>query len=206
MAATETSRCTPDPCDAGCRACADLRRAAVALAGAMGLEGVTAERLAQVAGVDDAELAAHACGAVESCVAAAYEELHLDLQARYAAHLRAASTRNAGLRAATRDLLAHLARRPDIAAFVTLEVFKGGRELLELRERLRRGSVASVRRELVRFDGDAVASELQIEMLVAATGHIITRAVETGRTSTLLDVLEPVLALAPACEPMPALG
>lgn len=206
MPGIETSLRVRGHCGPGCGVCADLRRAAIALAGAMGLEGVTAARLAQVAGVPEPELAAHACGTVDAAVAGAFEELHLRLQQRYAAMLRAAATRDAGLRAATHDLLCHLARRPDIAAFVALEVRKGGRDLLQLGEGLRRRAVASVRRELMRFDGAAVASELQIEMLVAATGHLIMREVELGHTSSLPEVLDSVLTLAPACEPMPALG
>src|SRR5262249_32256858 len=102
----------------------------------------------------------------------------------------------------TRDLLVHLSRRSDVAAFISVEVLKGGRELLTLREHLRCRAVASLRDELARFDGDAVASDLQVEMLVATMTHLVVREVETGRTPWLPEVLEPALALADACEPM----
>ena len=193
-------RCLP-----GCPTCADLRRASVALVGSVGLEGATQERLGQVAGLEPGTLALHACGDVHVCVRAAYEEAMEGLQARYAARLHRAATREEGLRDATADLLAYLARHGDVAAFVTVEVLKGGRELLELREKLRVRSVANVRRELARFDGGAVASTLQIEMLVATMGHTIARHVDAGRTSELTGALEPALALARACEPLPAL-
>ena len=62
-----------------------------------------------------------------------------------------------------------------------------------------------MRRELERFDGDAVASDLQIEMLCATMGHTIARHVTAGRTSELTGALEPALALASACEPLPVL-
>jgi hypothetical protein len=195
---------TTATCAPGCPDCADLRRAAVALIGSMGLAGVTPERLAQVAGLPEPALGVHACGDADACVAAAYEEAIAGLQSRYAARLRAAATREEGLRDATRDLLAHLARHPDVAAFVAVEVLGGNRELLELRERLRRQSVAGVRRELARFDGAAVAPALQVEMLVATMAHTIARRVTTGETARLPEALEPVLAMADACEPLPA--
>jgi hypothetical protein len=197
----------PEPttgCRAGCQTCADLRRAVVALAGSFGLEAVTGDRLAEVARIPAHALDAHACGAVDACVAAAYEEQIEGLQARFAARLRRGPTREDGLREATSDLLAYLARHPDVAAFVSVEVVKGGRELLELRERLRQRSVENVRRELARFDGAAVAPQLQIEMLVATMSHTIARHVHAGRTSELPDAIEPALAMASACEPLPA--
>jgi hypothetical protein len=203
MTAFDSSR-RPSTCGPACPTCADLRRAAVALVGSMGLAGVTPERLAQVAALPERALAAHVCGDVDACVAAAYQETIEGMQSRYAARLRAAATRDEALRDATRDLLAQLARRPAVAAFVTIEVLGGNRELLELRERLRRQSVAIVRRELARFDGAGVAPELQVEMLLGTMAHAIARRVSSGETATLPDVLEPVLTLAGACEPLPA--
>jgi hypothetical protein len=193
-------RCTP-----GCPTCADLRRAAVALVASVGLEGATQERLGQVAGLSLDELDAHECGDVDVCVRATYEELMEGLQARFAARLHRAPTREDGLRDATADLLDYLSRHGDVAAFVTVEVLKGGRDLLELRERLRRRTVANVRRELARFDGDAVASDLQIEMLVGTMSHTIARHVGQGRTAELPAALDPALAMAGACAPLPAL-
>jgi hypothetical protein len=197
MTALDSSR-TSSICGPGCPTCADLRRAAVALVGSMGLADVTPARLAQVAAVPERALAAHVCGDVDACVAAAYKEAIEGMQSRYAARLRAAATREEALRDATRDLLAQLARRPAVAAFVTIEVLGGNRELLELRERLRRQSVANIRRELARFDGTAAAPELQVEMLVGTMTHAIARRVGSGETATLPDLLEPVLTLADA--------
>ncbi len=195
-----SGRCLP-----GCPTCADLRRAAVALVASVGLDRVTDERLGQVAGLPPDTLADHVCGTVGVCVPAAYEEQMEGLQARFAAALHRAPTREEGLRAATADLLAYLARHGDVAAFVTVEILKGGRELLELREDLRRRSVANVRRELARFDGADVVPDLQIEMLVATMGQAIARHVNAGRTSELPEAIEPALALARACDPLPAL-
>lgn len=193
-------RCLP-----GCPTCADLRRAAVAVVGSLGLEGMTPERLAHVCGLRPEIAARHVCGSVDVVVPAAYAEAMEGLQARFAARLHRAASREQGLRVATADLLAYLARHGDVAAFVTVEVRKGGRELQQLREAMRRRSVANVRRELARFDGAAVASDLQIEMLVATMGLTIARHVEAGRTADLPDALEPALAMADACEPLPAL-
>jgi hypothetical protein len=134
-------RCLP-----GCPTCADLRRAAVALVASVGLEGSTCERLGQVAGLSSDALDAHACGDVDVCVRAAYAETMEGLQARFAARLHRAATREEGLRAATADLLDYLARHGDVAAFVTVEVLKGGRDLLELRLRPRLSTVLSFRR------------------------------------------------------------
>jgi hypothetical protein len=192
-------------CRPGCPICAGLRRAAVAVVGNLGLDGITAERLAQVCGLRPEAAARHACGSVDVVVAAAYVEAMEGLQARFAARLRRAATREQGLRDATADLLAYLARHGDVAAFVTVEVRHGHRELQKLREKMRLRSVANVRRELARFDGDAVAPDLQIEMLIATMGLIIARHVEAGRTAELPAALEPALALADACEPLPTL-
>lgn len=197
MAAFDSSR-TTSTCSPSCRACAELRRAAVALGGSMGLASITPGRLAEVAALPEPALAAHVCGDVDVCVAAAYQETIEGMQSRYAARLRAAATREDALRDATRDLLAHLARHPAVAAFVTIEVLGGNRELLELRERLRRQSVANIRRELARFDGAGVAPELQVEMIVGTMTHAIARRVSNGETATLPDLLEPVLTVADA--------
>jgi hypothetical protein len=193
-------RCLP-----GCPTCADLRRAAVAVIGSLGLERLTAERLAHACGLRREIADRHVCGSVEVVVPAAYAEAMQGLQARYAARLHRAATREQALRDATADLLEYLARHGDVAAFVTVEVRKGGRELQELREAMRRQSVTNVRRGLARFDGDAVASDLQIEMLVATMGLTIARHVEAGRTADLPAALGPALAMADACEPLPAL-
>jgi hypothetical protein len=193
-------RCLP-----GCPTCAKLRRAAVALVGSLGLEGITAERLAQVSGLSPEIAAHHVCGSVDVVVPAAYVEAMDGLQARYAARLHRAATREQALRDATADLLAYLARHGDVAAFVTVEVRKGGRELQELREAMRRRSVANVRRGLARFDGDAVAPDLQIEMLVATMGVTIAQHIDAGRTADLPSAIEPALVMADACEPLPAL-
>jgi predicted transcriptional regulator len=203
---TETDSAAPSgTCGPGCPTCAHLRRAAVALVGGFGLQGVTTERLGHVAGVAADVLGEHACGAADACVIAAYTELIEGLQARFASRLHAAATRDEGLRDATADLLDHLARHTDVAAFVTVEVLQGGRELLELREALRRRSVANVRRGLARFDGGAVVPELQIEMLVATMGTTIARHVTSGRASELRDAIGPALAMAGACAPLRAL-
>jgi hypothetical protein len=191
-------------CGPGCPVCADVRRAAVALVGSLGLAGVTPERLAQVAGLPAEALAAHRCGEVDACVAAAYREAVEGMQSRFAARLRSAATREDGLRDATEDLLAYLARNSDLAALVAVEVLNGGRELLELRERLRRRSVENVRRELARLDGTAAPPAVQVEMLVATIGHAIARQVTTGQTALLPEMLEPALTLVHACEPLAA--
>lgn len=193
-------RCLP-----GCPTCAGLRRAAVAVVGSLGLEGLTDERLAQVCGLRPELAARHVCGSVDVVVPAAYVEAMDRLQGRYAARMHRAATREQGLRDATADLLEYLARHGDLAAFVTVEMRKAGRELQELREAMRRRSVANVRRGLARFDGDAVASDLQIEMLLATMGVTIARHVDAGRTAELPAALEPALAMADACEPLPAL-
>jgi hypothetical protein len=49
-----------------------------------------------------------------------------------------------------------------------------------------------------------VAPTLQVEMLVATMGHTIARHVSTGERARLSEALEPALALADACEPLPA--
>jgi hypothetical protein len=203
MTAFDSSR-TTSTCSPACPTCAELRRAAVALGGSMGLASITPGRLAEVAALPERALTAHVCGDVDACVAAAYQETIEGMQSRYIARLRVAATREDALRDATRDLLAQLARHPAVAAFVTIEVLGGDRELLELRERLRRQSVANIRRELARFDGAAAAPELQVEMLVGTMTHAIARRVSSGETATLPDLLEPVLMLADACEPLPA--
>jgi hypothetical protein len=169
------------------------------------MEGATRERLGQVAGLAPAVLDLHICGRLDVVIPAAYAEQMEGLQARFAARMRRAGTREAGLRDATADLLDYLARHGDVAAFVTVEVVQGGRELLELREEMRLRSIANVRRELARFDGGAVASDLQIEMLVGTMGHTIARHVHAGRTSELPGALEPALAMAGACAPLAAL-
>jgi len=196
--ASITARCGP-----GCPTCADLRRAAVALAGRAGLAGVTSERLAQFAGLPRGTLGVHVCGDVEACLAAAYRETIAGMQSRYAARLRAAATLDAGLRDATADLLAYAARHPDVASFVTVEIPRGGGELAVLRERLHRQTIRNLREELGRFEG-AAAPEPQVELLIETMRQTIAHRVTTGETANLLDTLDAVLAT--AGEPLVAGG
>jgi hypothetical protein len=203
MTATSTASIT-GRCGPGCPTCADLRRAAVALAGGIGLAGVTSERLARFAGLPVETLELHVCGDADACITAAYRETIAGMQSRFAARLRAATTREQGLRDATANLLAYLARHPDVASFVTVEVVHGGRDLMAQHERLRRESVRSLQRELARFDGDAVAPEVQLEMLVATIGQTIARHVTAGEAEKLPDVLDEALAIVDACAPQTA--
>ena len=194
-AASITRRCGP-----GCPTCADLSRAVIALADREGMAGVTPERLARFAGLPVERLDLHVCGKVEACVADAYGETMEGLQSRYAAQMRAAATRDEALRDATADLFAYLARHPAVASFVAVEVFRGGPELLELREELRRRSVRELARELGRFDGDGSAPEIQGETIVAAIGQTVARHVATGQTRRLPDAVAGVLATGGARE------
>jgi hypothetical protein len=194
-------RCVPH-----CATCARLRRAAVALAGSGGLEGLAPEAIARAARLPASALEAHACGDVGVCVRTAYQELVEALQVRFAACMRAADTSEDGLRDATADLLAYLGDHPNVAAFLTTEVLKGDRAVHALRERMRLQSVANVRRELARFAGGAAVPELQIEMFLATMGQTIAQHVNRGHTADLAEAIEPALALADACAPLPALG
>lgn len=183
-----------DRCGPGCPTCADLRRAAVALAGRAGLEGVTPERLAQFTDLPVERLGVHECGAADTCVAAAYRETIEGMQSRYAARMRAAPTPEEGLRDATADLLAYLTRHPDVASFVAVEAPRGGSQLASLREGLRRRSVRSLAAELERFDGANAAPERHVERLVDTMWRTIARHVAAGQTATLPEELDRMLA------------
>ena len=181
-------------CGPGCPTCADLRRAAVALSASAGLDGVTPEGLAEVSGLRPERLGVHDCGAADTCLAAAYRETIEGMLSRYTACLQAAPTRGAGVRDATADLLAYLARHPDVASFVTVEAPKGGPRLAALREGLRRRSVGRLAEELARFDGVDVASERQLEQLVETMERTVARYVTAGEAAKLPGALDAVLA------------
>jgi hypothetical protein len=194
--ASITRRCGP-----GCPTCADLRRAAVGLTGGIGFAGVTSERLATFAELPVETLELHVCGDADACVTAAYRETIEGMQSRFAARLRAAATRDEALRDATADFLAYLARHPDVAAFLTA---RGDREMMALREELRRVSIRNLQRELTRFDGEAVTPELELQRLVATMGRTVARHVAARETQKLPDALDAALETAGACLPQHA--
>jgi AcrR family transcriptional regulator len=104
-----------------CTACAALRRAAVGLAAERGIENVTAEEIADRAGVSLDGLRRHYRSA-EECLVAAYEEGARELERTFRDGLQVAGAWRERLQAAVERTLSAFTRRPQLARFCLAEV------------------------------------------------------------------------------------
>jgi AcrR family transcriptional regulator len=154
-----------------CTACAGLRRAAVSLAAERGIETVTAEQIAERAGMTVDGFGRHYRDA-EECLVAAYEDGARQLERTFRDGLQVAGGWRERLQAAVERTLSAFRRRPQLARFCLAEVPRT--TLPSLRERhleSRQRFVTVLSEERGREAGEA--SRLHLELVTGAAHHAV---------------------------------
>jgi AcrR family transcriptional regulator len=174
-------------CTPGCRTCARLGDAALAIIGEVGANGLSHEALELRAGLTPGEAARH-YPTVESCVHGIYEQVCEDLAAEFAGAFSLALSWSSALALAQRRVLSRLASQPAEARLCFVEALRGDRELRRRRDLRRRWIVDFLTEQHLRLGRGATTSKLQIELLVGARFQAIASMVEAGRASELLTL------------------
>jgi AcrR family transcriptional regulator len=155
-----------------CTACAGLRRAAVALAAERGIDTVSAEEIADRAGLTLDGFERHYRDADE-CLVAAYEEGARQLERTFREGLQGAGRWQERLQAAVERTLSAFARRPQLARFCLAEVPRS--TIPSLRERhieSRQRFVTVLSDERGHEAGEA--SQLHLELVTGAAHHAVS--------------------------------
>jgi AcrR family transcriptional regulator len=154
-----------------CTACAGLRRAAVALAAERGIEKVTAEEIADRAGMALDGFRRHYRDA-EECLVAAYEEGARQLERTFRDGLQGTGGWRDRLEAAVEGTLSTFARRPQLARFCLAEVPRTTIPSLRARHLESRQRFVTVLSE-ERGHGAGEASRLHLELVTGAAHHAV---------------------------------
>jgi AcrR family transcriptional regulator len=155
-----------------CTACAGFRRAAVALAAEHGIETVTAEEIADRAGMTLHGFQRHYRDA-EECLVAAYEEGARQLERTFRDGLQGAGGWRERLQGAVERTLSAFARRPQLARFCLAEVPRT--TIPSLRERhleSRQRFVTALSDERGHEAGET--SRLHLELVTGAAHHAVS--------------------------------
>jgi AcrR family transcriptional regulator len=154
-----------------CTACAGLRRAAVALAAERGIETVTAEEIAERAGMTPDGFRRHYRDA-EECLVAAYDEGARQLERTFRDGLQGTGGWRERLQAAVERTLSAFARRPQLARFCLAEVPRTTVPGLRERHLQSRQRIVTVLSE-ERGPGAGEASPLHLELVIGAAHHAV---------------------------------
>ena len=188
-------------CGGDCRTCARLRRAAIEVGAAVGVDGVDSALLATTAGVPLNAVAGHGPGSAKGWVAVAYAHATRQLQADFEQDFASGASWTEGLRMATEGLLATLADDSAQARFCYVEVMRGDKTLRALREAVRRRSIDVFTRQYLERHGDRSVPEVKLELACNSIIHVISTYAREGRVAELHDALDAMLLPAGACEP-----
>jgi AcrR family transcriptional regulator len=162
-----------------CTACAGLRRAAVGLAAERGIDTVTADQIAERAGMTPDGFRRHYRDA-EDCLVAAYEEGARQLERTFRDGLQVHGGWRVRLQAAVERTLSTSTRRPQLARFCLSEVPKT--TIPTLRERhleSRQRFVTVLSEERGREAGEA--SRLHLELVTGAAHHAVSEQMSGER-------------------------
>lgn len=182
-------------CGAHCRACAALRASAPLAVAKVGIEHVCLDDLASAAHIRASDVYEHTRGDVTGVLGAAYLESAGALQRGFAWSWRQAPTPREGLRDAVGWLLTTLAEDPARALFCYVEIVKGGRPLVRLREQVRHGSVGIWTAHYRETAPDSWLPPSHFELVNSATISLIAARAAQGRTHELRDMPDTVLSL-----------
>jgi AcrR family transcriptional regulator len=183
-------------CGTGCATCRSLREAAVRLVTENGIEHVTSDDLADAVGLTTTQLALHRDGAAHTCIGDAYLEASSRLHDVWASRFVGHETWSGGLREAMSALLRALAEDEVSARLCFVEVPHGDREILRLREGVRRRNVEILCAEYEAHHPGEPVPEIHIELVCGTIVHAIAEAVANDRTAELVDRLDEIMAVA----------
>lgn len=185
-------------CGTDCATCRRLREAAARLAVEHGIANVTVEDLADAVGMQPVQLALHRDGGPHTSIGHAYLETSAALHAVWAANFAAHGTWAGGLRGAMDGLLQELVEDDVAARLCFVEVPRGDRELLALREGVRRRNVEILCEQYVRHHAGDSVPEIHIELVCGMILHAIAEGVANDRTDALGERVDEILAVAGA--------
>lgn len=169
-------------CEAACPKCSRLREAALELVGEGGTEALSHRALERASGLLDGEAARH-YPSTAACLHETYVEVSDQVLAEFAQAFSEAESWDSAFALARGRLLARMAEHPAEARLCFVETLRGDRRLRRLRDARRRRLIAFLDDEWVRFGGPS--SRLQVELLMGATFHEISAAVDAGRSADL---------------------
>jgi len=161
-----------------------------------GIEHVTSEDLADAVGLTHAQLALHRDGAAHTCIGDAYLEASSRLHDVWATKFVDHETWSGGLREAMAALLHTLAADEVSARLCFVEIPHGDREMLRLREGVRRRNVEILCKQYAAHHPGEPVPEVHIELVCGTIVHAIAEAVANDRTAELVDRLDEIMAVA----------
>jgi AcrR family transcriptional regulator len=175
-----------------CPTCASLRAAAVRLVGDDGMDGLSLDALCESCGLTPDQLVDHYPTPV-ACLYAAYDELSDDLTLEVADVFDGTADWREALNNVSSRMLARLSEHPSEARLLFVEALRGDRELRRRRERGRQRMVSLFLSEHRRRGDLEAPSQIQLEMMLGASFHLIATHVAEGNIDDLPD-LAPELA------------
>lgn len=185
-------------CEPGCAACRCLRLAALQIIGGRGIEALTLDRAAALAGLPLPVAREH----YESpfvCLCATYDVLASELVAEIEAAFEDATDWQTAFARSLCELLERIAASRGEARLAFIEVARGDRVLRHRRDLVRRRLVTFLLCEYERLHPDEEPlPAMQVEMLVGSAFHTIAGEVAAGRTADLPE-LGPRLVQATGC-------
>lgn len=186
-----------------CPTCASLRAAAVRLVGDRGLDGLSVTALCDQCGLTPDQLVDHYSSA-QACLYDAYDELSHELQLEAADSFDSARDWHDALGIASSRMLCRLAENPGETRLLFVEALRGDRELRRRRERGRQQMVALFLAEHRRCGDLEAMSQIQLEMLLGASFHVIANHVTDGRIEDLPELAPELAELAGVFEGLAA--
>ncbi|HEU4975170.1 MAG TPA: hypothetical protein VFT50_08775 [Baekduia sp.] len=163
-----------------------------------GVDNVTVEDLADAVGLLPVQLALHRDGAPHVCIGDAYLEASARLHAAWAARFAEQDTWSGGIGASTEALLQAVAEDGVAAQLCFVAIQRGDRELLRLRERVRRRNVESLCEQYALHHPGEPVPEIHLELVCGTLLHQIAEAVAEDRVGVLAERVDEILAVAGA--------
>jgi hypothetical protein len=186
-----------------CSTCESLRAAALHLVGEQGLDGLSRNRLCEACELTKAEFGDHYANARE-CLYDAYREVSEEMLLEISAAFDASATWHDAVTNVSARALARFAERPDEARLMFVEALRGDRELRLHREHGRQRMVALFVAEHRRHSEVEHVPQVQVEMLLGASFHLIASQVADGRIRELPELSAELAQLADMFEPIAA--
>jgi AcrR family transcriptional regulator len=167
-----------------CPTCASLRAAAIQLVADHGLDALSRASLGEAAGLTEDQVVNHYENPL-TCLYEAYDELSADLELEAADAFDCPSDWRRAFGDVSVRLLTRLSENSNETRLLFVEALRGDRELRRRRERSRQRMVALFLSEHRRRDDSGEMSEIQLEMLLGASFHVIAGHVAEGRIENL---------------------
>jgi AcrR family transcriptional regulator len=186
-------------CKPECLGCEYLRRSALEIIAAVGVEGLSTEALARQAGLASREVLRHYATATD-CLYATYDEVADDVLRDLVDAFAEIDDWQSAFELSVRRLVERLAADPGEARLCFGATVGSHRELRRRRDHTRGWVVQFLARERALREGEAEAEHererhaLQIELLIGAGFHVIASAVADREPADLAE-LESKLAV-----------